>query len=92
MIPRLGSVETMRAHPVFADMPVTIFETMSGLAREHGAINLGQGFPDDQGPEELRRLAADALMTGSNQYAPSRGLPSCATPSSNTTAGSRASP
>lgn len=64
----------MRAHPVFADMPVTIFETMSGLAREHGAINLGQGFPDDQGPEELRRLAADALMTGSNQYAPSRGL------------------
>ncbi len=75
MIPRLGSVETMRAHPVFADMPVTIFETMSGLAREHGAINLGQGFPDDQGPDSLRRLAADALMTGSNQYAPSRGLP-----------------
>ncbi|MGV3580059.1 aminotransferase [Brevundimonas sp.] len=65
----------MRAHPVFADMPVTIFETMSGLAREHGAINLGQGFPDDQGPESLRRLAAEALMTGSNQYAPSRGLP-----------------
>lgn len=65
----------MRAHPVFADMPVTIFETMSGLAREHGAINLGQGFPDDQGPETLRRHAADALMTGSNQYAPSRGLP-----------------
>ena len=75
MNPRLGSVEPMRAHPVFADMPVTIFETMSGLAREHGAINLGQGFPDDQGPESLRRLAADALMTGSNQYAPSRGLP-----------------
>lgn len=65
----------MRPHPVFADMPVTVFETMSGLAREHGAINLGQGFPDDQGPESLRRLAADALMTGSNQYAPSRGLP-----------------
>ena len=65
----------MRAHPVFADMPVTIFETMSGLARTHGAINLGQGFPDDQGPEDLRRLAAEALMTGSNQYAPSRGLP-----------------
>ncbi len=65
----------MRAHPVFADMPVTIFEIMSGLAREHDAINLGQGFPDDQGPESLRSLAADALMTGSNQYAPSRGLP-----------------
>ena len=65
----------MRAHSVFADMPVTIFETMSGLAREHGALNLGQGFPDDQGPEALRRLAAEGLMTGSNQYAPSRGLP-----------------
>ncbi len=65
----------MRAHPVFADMPTTIFETMSGLARTHGAINLGQGFPDDPGPESLRRLAAEALMTGSNQYAPSRGLP-----------------
>ena len=65
----------MRAHPVFAEMSVTIFERMSGLAREHGAINLGQGFPDDPGPESLRRLAAEALMTGSNQYAPSRGLP-----------------
>lgn len=65
----------MRAHPVFADMPTTIFETMSGLAWTHGAINLGQGFPDSPGPESLRRAAADALMTGSNQYAPSRGLP-----------------
>lgn len=65
----------MHAHPVFADMPTTIFETMSALARTHGAINLGQGFPDDPGPESLRRLAAEALMTGSNQYAPSRGLP-----------------
>ena len=48
---------------------------MSSLAVEHNAINLGQGFPDDQGPESLRRLAADSLMTGSNQYAPSRGVP-----------------
>ena len=65
----------MRAHPVFAHMPVTVFEEMSGLARVHGAINLGQGFPDAQGPEELRRAAADALISGSNQYAPSRGDP-----------------
>lgn len=56
-------------------MPTTVFETMSGLARTHGAINLGQGFPDAPGPESLRRAAAEALMTGSNQYAPSRGLP-----------------
>ncbi len=65
----------MRAHPVFAAMPTTIFEVMSGLARRHGALNLGQGFPDTPGPESLRRLAAEALMTGSNQYPPSRGLP-----------------
>lgn len=65
----------MRVHPVFADMPVTVFEEMSGLARAHKAINLGQGFPDTPGPEELRRLAADALLGGSNQYAASRGDP-----------------
>lgn len=65
----------MRLNPVFSAMPTTIFETMSGLARAHGAINLGQGFPDSQGPEALRRLAGEALMTGTNQYPPSRGLP-----------------
>lgn len=65
----------MSAHPVFADMPVTVFERMSGLARQHGAINLGQGFPDAPGPEALRRLAAEAVLNGSNQYAPSRGDP-----------------
>ena len=65
----------MSAHPVFAEMPVTVFETMSGLARRHGAINLGQGFPDAPGPEVLRGLAAKALLSGSNQYPPSRGDP-----------------
>jgi len=62
-------------HPVFADLPVTVFEEMSGLARELGAINLGQGFPDDQGPITLRRKAGEALIEGSNQYPPMRGLP-----------------
>ncbi len=62
-------------HPVFDNLPTTIFEEMSGLARELGAINLGQGFPDDAGPEPVRAKAADALMTGSNQYPPMRGLP-----------------
>lgn len=65
----------MRFNPVFQQMPTTIFETMSGLARTHHAINLGQGFPDAPGPEDLRRRAADAVLHGSNQYAPSRGLP-----------------
>ena len=45
---------------VFADLPVTIFEAMSQLARDNNAINLGQGFPDDPGPEDIRRAAADA--------------------------------
>jgi N-succinyldiaminopimelate aminotransferase len=65
----------MRAHPVFAQMPTTVFETMSGLARTHGAINLGQGFPDAPGPESLRRAAAEAVLNGWNQYSPSRGMP-----------------
>jgi aspartate/methionine/tyrosine aminotransferase len=48
---------------------------MSGLAAEHRAINLGQGFPDFGWPEDVLDKAADALRNGSNQYAPMRGLP-----------------
>lgn len=59
----------------FAALPTTIFEEMSGLARAHGAINLGQGFPDDPGPEALRRRAAEAVLDGYNQYPPMAGLP-----------------
>ncbi|MDB5458189.1 MAG: aminotransferase class, partial [Caulobacter sp.] len=62
-------------HPVFADLPTTIFEAMSALARETGAINLGQGFPDDPGPLAVRIKAGEALIEGSNQYPPMRGLP-----------------
>jgi aspartate/methionine/tyrosine aminotransferase len=62
-------------HPVYADMPATIFEEMSSLARRHDAINLGQGFPDAPGPPALLRAAADAVLRGSNQYPPSTGLP-----------------
>lgn len=53
----------------------TIFETMSGLAREHAAVNLGQGFPDDKGPEGLRRAAAEYVVDGHNQYPPMMGMP-----------------
>jgi aspartate/methionine/tyrosine aminotransferase len=56
-------------------MPTTIFEEMSALARATGAINLGQGFPDGPGPIDVRQAAADAVLTGSNQYPPSMGLP-----------------
>ena len=53
----------------------TIFTVMSALALEHGAINLGQGFPDTDGPEDVLRAAADALMDGRNQYPPMTGVP-----------------
>ena len=53
----------------------TIFEVMSGLARELGAINLGQGFPELEEPPELIAAAQRALADRSNQYPPMRGLP-----------------
>lgn len=62
------------ANASLARWGTTIFTTMSALAAEHGAINLGQGFPDEEGPDEVRRLAAEALLSGSNQYPPMRGL------------------
>lgn len=62
-------------NPVFAQLPTTIFDVMSVLARELGAVNLGQGFPDDPGPEDVRRKAADAVLNGWNQYPPMMGLP-----------------
>ncbi|MCC2113387.1 MAG: aminotransferase class I/II-fold pyridoxal phosphate-dependent enzyme, partial [Hyphomicrobiales bacterium] len=63
------------ANGVFSSYGTTVFEVMSRLAIEHGSINLGQGFPDVDGPEELRRVAADAVVAGPNQYPPMMGLP-----------------
>jgi N-succinyldiaminopimelate aminotransferase len=53
----------------------TIFDRTSALARELGAINLGQGFPDLPEPRELLEAAQRALVQRSNQYPPMRGLP-----------------
>ena len=53
----------------------SIFTDMSALANAHGAVNLSQGFPDFDGPEEIREKAAEALLRGPNQYAPSKGIP-----------------
>jgi aspartate/methionine/tyrosine aminotransferase len=63
------------ASRVFTGMPTTIFEVMSALARQHNAVNLGQGFPDVDGPEDIRRVAAEALIKESNQYPPMMGVP-----------------
>ncbi len=62
-------------NPLYVEMKTSVFERMSALALEHGAINLGQGFPDFGWPDEILDSAAKALKQASNQYPPSRGLP-----------------
>jgi len=62
-------------NPIYDRMGTTIFQAMNDLARQHDAINLGQGFPDDGGPQDLRQAAADAVLTGWNQYPPMTGIP-----------------
>jgi len=53
----------------------TIFSVMSQLAVEHKAVNLGQGFPDFDGPQLLRDALAEAMNSAKNQYAPMTGIP-----------------
>jgi N-succinyldiaminopimelate aminotransferase len=53
----------------------TIFAEMSALALETGAINLGQGFPDTDGPDVVKEAAVDAIRAGRNQYPPGIGVP-----------------
>ena len=53
----------------------TIFTVMSQLAQQHQAVNLGQGFPDFEGPQALRDALAAAMNSGKNQYAPMTGVP-----------------
>src|SRR6184192_1905982 len=58
------------------DFGTTIFAEMSALAVATGSVNLGQGFPDTDGPAEMLRAAADAITTGThNQYPPGPGIP-----------------
>lgn len=56
-----------------ADFKDSIFGVISRLAREHGAVNLGQGFPDFDGPEWLKDIAYKKMQEGHNQYAPFHG-------------------
>ena len=62
-------------NPIFADIGTSVFEVMSRLARERQAVNLGQGFPDDPGPADVRAKAAEAILSGWNQNPPMMGLP-----------------
>jgi N-succinyldiaminopimelate aminotransferase len=62
-------VERMR------EFGITIFAEMSALALTTGAINLGQGFPDTDGPERMLAIAADGFRSGLNQYPPGLGRP-----------------
>ncbi len=63
------------ANSLMSGLGTTVFEVMSALAREHESVNLGQGFPDDKGPEAVRAAAAEYLLEGHNQYPPMMGLP-----------------
>src|SRR5262245_5485048 len=67
----------MTARPArrVAGFGTTIFTEMSALAVQHGAVNLGQGFPDFAGPEFVKQAAAAAIEADLNQYAPMPGLP-----------------
>ena len=60
---------------IFADLPNTIFDVMSQAARDLNAINLGQGFPEDPGPLDVRQKAAEAVLNGYNQYPSMMGIP-----------------
>ncbi|HEX8103459.1 MAG TPA: pyridoxal phosphate-dependent aminotransferase [Solirubrobacteraceae bacterium] len=58
-----------------AGLGTSIFTEMTALAQRTGAVNLGQGFPDEDGPPAVVEAAAAALRAGHNQYAPGRGVP-----------------
>jgi methionine aminotransferase len=64
----------MRIESKLPKVGTTIFTVMSQLAAQHGAVNLGQGFPDFDGPPLLREALARAMAEGKNQYAPMTGV------------------
>ena len=69
---------TVNIDPLVARMQgfgTTVFAEMTALANRTGAVNLGQGFPDTDGPAKLLETAAQAILGGANQYPPGPGLP-----------------
>ncbi|SOD88949.1 aminotransferase [Caenispirillum bisanense] len=63
------------ANALFSSLGTTIFETMSRLAQQHGAVNLGQGFPEDLEPAAVIAAAAAAVQAGPHQYPSMMGTP-----------------
>src|SRR5215207_489383 len=69
----IGAMKTSSAR--IAGLGTTIFAEMSAPATKPGAVNLGQGFPDTDGPADVIEIAVDAMRSGRNQYAPGTGVP-----------------
>jgi aspartate/methionine/tyrosine aminotransferase len=65
----------MMANAIFDTIGTSVFETISRLAAQHGAINLGQGFPEGMEAEPVLAAAVEALRQGPHQYPPTLGLP-----------------
>ncbi len=63
------------ANTVLSGFGTTVFEVMSRLAIEHKTINLGQGFPDEEGPDSVKRMVDTATREFPNQYPPMMGIP-----------------
>ncbi len=63
------------ANSIFSGLGTTVFTVMSQLATEHKAVNLGQGFPDGNGPDDVRAKAEEYLRDQPNQYPPMMGVP-----------------
>lgn len=77
-VPERATRRSARTHPLTARLEgfgTTIFAEMSALATATGAINLGQGFPDTDGPPEVLQAAVEAINSGWNQYPPGPGHP-----------------
>src|SRR6476620_4138185 len=70
-----GPIGRAPGHPALAPFGTTIFATMSALAAEHDALNLGHGFPDTDGPPEVLEAAVAAIRGGRNQYQPETVVP-----------------
>ncbi|GBF97164.1 aminotransferase [Raphidocelis subcapitata] len=73
-----GAAAAAPAKPLnaaFSTWPTTVFEVMSKLAAAHQSVNLGQGFPDEEGPAAMKAAAAAALTAHHNQYPPMMGVP-----------------